>query len=368
MKKLLVVFLIAVSLTIALTSEFVQDKSYKIINSDNVVLNKTNDKYILNMSGNVNFFYGQIEFLCDKGTIVELTETAKLFDNVVVKKDTLTITSDYAYYNNIDEIVQFKGNVIAYEYDANNVLKREFQADTLVYNRKKEEIVASKNVIAQEFTENITAKSGYLEYHRNEGYGFMNIKPIIENKKDSLTISSEKMEYYADFDKVVAMFNTQTKLNEAEIYSNFLIYYTEEGKAVFSGQPRIETDFGIGTAETFNLLFVENKLSHVEFINECRLDFSFEEKDDFTNWLTAEKIDIFFENKKPQSMLAENNVVYQIISEEEKEASKDYSRNDSSSRKLEVVFTEDNEIEEIRQSENIQGTYVFKSAKTKNQE
>jgi lipopolysaccharide export system protein LptA len=362
MKRLLAIFLIATSLTIALSKEIIQDKSYKIKNADNVVLNKNMDKYILNMNGNVNFIYGQIEFFCDKSTIVEQNETAKLFNNVIVKKDTLTITSDYAYYNNLQEIVQFSGNVIASEYDPNMKLKRVFQADTLVYNRKLEKITASKNVIAQELSENIFASSGYLEYHRNEGYGFMNLDPILENKKDSLTISSEKMEYHANFDKVLAMFNVETKLNEADIFSNFLIYYNEEGKAVFTGQPKIETDFGLGSAETFNLFFVENNLSHVEFINDCRLDFSFQEEQDFNNWLIAEKIDIFFEEKKPKSMLAETNVIYEIISEEERENSKDYSRNQSSSNKLQVVFTQDNEIEEINQLENIKGTYIFKSA------
>lgn len=367
MKKLLVIFLIVISLKVALSNELLTDKSYKIINSDNVVLNKNNEKYILNMSGNVHFFYGKIEFFCDKGTIVELTETAKLFNNVLVKKDTLTIKSDYAYYNNIEEIVEFTGNVIAYEYDINNILKREFQADTLIYNRKKEEIIASKNVLAQEYTENITATAGYLQYLRNDGYGFMKLNPLIENKKDSLTIRAEKMEYFSDFNKVVATFNTHTQLTEADIFSNFLIYYTEDGKAVFTGEPRIETDFGIGRAETFNLLFVENKLSHIEFVNDCRLDFSFEEKEDFTNWLTAEKIDIFFQDKKPKSMLAETNVIYQIITEEEKNKTKEYSKNDSASRKLQIVFTEENKIEEIRQMEDIQGSYLFKSANKKTQ-
>ena len=166
---------------------------------------------------------------------------------------------------------------------------------------------------------------------------------------------------------MVATYNTHTQLTEADSFSNFLIYYTEDGKAVFTGEPRIETDFGIGRAETFNLLFVENKLSHIEFVNDCRLDFSFEEKEDFTNWLTAEKIDIFFQDKKPKSMLAETNVIYQIITEEEKNKTKEYSKNDSASRKLQIVFTEENKIEEIRQMDDIQGSYLFKSANRKTQ-
>lgn len=347
------------------SNELLKDKSYQIINADNVVLNQNKEKFILNMNGSVNFIYGQIEFLCDKATIVELTETAKLFDNVQVKKDTLTITSDYAYYNNLTEIVQFSGNVKAYEYDSTMKLKREFQADTLIYNRKIEKIIASKNVLAKEIADDLIARTGYLEYSRQDGYGFMNIKPIIENKKDSLIISSEKMEYYADFDKIIAMFNVHTQLSEAQIYSNFLIYYNQEGKAVFTGEPRIDTDFGIGSAETFNLFFVENNLSRVEFINDCRLDFSFDDDDEFNNWLTAEKVDIFFQEKKPQSMLAETDVLYQIISEEEKDKSKEYSRNESSSNKLEVTFTGDNKIEEIKQLDNIKGSYIFKSAPKK---
>lgn len=365
MKKLLAIFLIVISVTILLSKELLRDNSYRIINADTVVLNKSNERYILNMDGSVHFFYGDIEFFCDKGTIVEQTETAKLFSNVVVKRDTLTIKADYAYYNNISETVKFNGNVVAYEYDFNRQVKREFQADTLIYNRKLEQIIASKNVVAEEYTENITATAGYIEYLRNAGYGFMKFNPIIENKKDSLTISAEKMEYYADFAKVVAMFNTHTQLTEGDIFSNFLIYYQDEGKAVFTGEPSINTEFGIGTAETFNLLFVENKLNQVEFVNECRLDFSFEENKEFNNWLTADNINIFFKDKKPDSMLAENNVIYQIISEQAKEKSREYSKNDSASRKLEIVFTEDNKIEEIRQFEDIQGTYVFKSAKRK---
>ena len=67
-------------------------------------------------------------------------------------------------------------------------------------------------------------------------------------------------------------------------------------------------------------------------------------------------------------MLAETQVTYQIISEEEKEKSKDYSKNVSTSNKLELNFTEDNKIEEIRQFDNIQGSYIFKRARKKNAE
>lgn len=363
MKRILAVLIIALSAVILLSNELLEDKSYRIINADKVVLNKSGEKYILNMNGNVNFFYGQIEFFCDKGTIVELTETAKLFGNVVVKKDTLSIHSDYAFYDNLRETVFFSGKVIAYEYDSHNELKREFQADTLTYNRKLEQIEAIHKVVANEYKENITANAGYMEYNRNSGYGYMKNNPIIENKKDSLLISSEKMEYFADFNKVVAMFNVHTGLPDADIYSSFLIYYTEEGKALFTGEPRIETDFGVGHAESFNVLFVDNQINQIEFINECRLDFSFEETEEYSNWMTAERIDIFFEDKKPNLMVAENNVVYEIITEEEKGKSKEYSRNNSTSKHLEITFTEDNRIEEIRQDGNINGSYVFKSAK-----
>lgn len=366
MKRILAVLVIVASVAILLSNELLEDKSYRIINSDTVTLNKHKEKYILNMNGNVNFFYGEIEFFCDKGTIVEVTETAKLFGNVVVKRDTLSIYSDYAFYDNIEETVFFSGKVIAYEYDLNSELKREFQADTLIYNRKLEQIEAINRVVANEYKENITANAGYIEYNRNSGYGFMKINPVIENRKDSLLISSEKMEYFADFNKVVAMFNVFTSLPDADIYSSFLIYYNDEGKAVFTGDPRIETDFGVGHAESFNVLFVDNQIDRIELINECRLDFSFEEGEEFTNWLTAESVDIFFVDKKPNLMLAEDNVVYQIITEEEKSKSKEYSKNNSTSNKIEITFTEDNRINEIKQAGNIKGSYVFKSSKKEN--
>ncbi|OQY37249.1 MAG: hypothetical protein B6226_05370 [Candidatus Cloacimonetes bacterium 4572_65] len=193
----------------------------------------------------------------------------------------------------------------------------------------------------------------------------MKIDPYIENKQDSLTIKANKMEYFEDFDKIVATFSVETILKEASVFSDFLIYYNEEGRALFTGQPRLETDFGTGIAESFNLFFVEDEIDRVEFVNDCRLDFSFEEDGEEAqdNWLKADKINISFAEGDPSKIDAHDNISYLFITEEEKRRTKEYVANRSSSDFLELYIDEDLKIEQIQQEKNIRGTYIFKSAK-----
>ncbi len=365
MKRCLMIIMIVVCLNLLLSNEILDNKSYKIINSDKVLVNKSYDNYVMNLQGNVHFFYGDFEFYCDNGIIIEETETAKMIGNVTVLQDTLKLVSEFAFYDKIHEEVKLKGHVKVYEYTQEGILKREFRADSLNYLKRKEEFIANKNVEAFEYFEKYQAKCGYLEYRRNDGYGFMKINPEIESFKDTVLIKSQKMEYFEDFSKIVASFNVETSFPDAEVSSDFLIYYRDEQKAVFSGNPELESEFGSGKAETFNIFLVENNIDKIEFTNDCSLKFSFKEGEEQDNWLKSDALTIEFEDKKPSNMFAEGSVSYSIISEEEKRKSKEYSENRSSSEYIEIVFTDDNELAELIQKEKIKGTYLFKSAPKK---
>jgi len=62
MKKLLVILLILINLHLLISEEALADNSYQIINSDKLFVSKSGENYLMNMDGNVHFFYGLIEF------------------------------------------------------------------------------------------------------------------------------------------------------------------------------------------------------------------------------------------------------------------------------------------------------------------
>ena len=94
-------------------SKKVEDKRVYLVHSDNLHYNQyqNGDAQILN--GNVHFRHRGADLYCDSAHFYEQTNSFEAFNHVrMLQGDTLSLTSDYAYYDGNDQLAQARYNVV----------------------------------------------------------------------------------------------------------------------------------------------------------------------------------------------------------------------------------------------------------------
>lgn len=75
----------------------------RVIHSDKLYLNKVQDEQILELYGNVHFWYGETEFHSNRAMIFDKQKIARLDGNVKVNNDSLALKADSLTYYRIPD-------------------------------------------------------------------------------------------------------------------------------------------------------------------------------------------------------------------------------------------------------------------------
>ena len=339
-----------------LSAEENELRPYKLIHADTLIANKFNQEYITDLIGNVHFFYGETEFFTDNARIFEKRKISRLIGNVKVIDDSLQMTSEKVEYYRLTEQLFLEGDVFVEEIHRDSTI-RTFRSDKVEYNRNEKDFFAKDNVLVYDERENLNGKCGFLSYNLNDGYGYLIKSPELRiSGEDSLKISSEKIEYYDNYKKIVAIFNVKTYSPEFDITSDFLLYFDDENKAIFQGNPRFNSDFAIASAREFQLFFDERNLIKAQLVDSCRVDFRTGEQTEKLNWVTSDFMEFLFEKGKISQCIADVNVVSYF--KQEQTENRDFTINEASGKTL-TVNIESEEIQSLNMNRNVRGKYKF---------
>ncbi len=332
-------------------------RPYHLIHADRLVVRTVRGEHISDLVGNVHFFYGDTEFFSDFATLYEKQELANLKGRVVVLEDTLRMEATKVAYYNISEQLFLQDSVYVTETHQDGT-KRTFTARRVEYFRKTRDFTAIDEVHTWDERENITATCGYLTYNLGTGYGYMMRDPMVQKiQSDTLAIAAQKIEYFDDYQKIVATFNVDVTSSENRITSDFLIYFSNEEKAIFKGQPRFYSSFGDGLAKEFHIFFQKQRLRQAEFIDSCRVDFRAKPGEAKTNWILADRMIFNFIDDAIIESYAEGGVNAMVI--QEQSAHQDYGWNHSQGEWLHILFNDDQDISEISLKTRTTGKYRF---------
>jgi len=346
-----------VIVTLFLFSEETELRPYKLINADTLIARKINEEYITNLKGNVHFFYGETEFYTDFAEIFEKKKVTRMIGNVKVFDDTLNLFSDKVDYYRLTEQLFLDGNVFIQETHQDSTI-RTFTTDRAEYYRNDRNLIAIDNVVAYDERENLQGTCGYLTYNMNDGYGYLIKSPVLTAiGEDSLTISAEKIEYFKDFQKIVTTFNVVTESKDFTIKSDFLLYFKEENKAFYLGNPKFISEMAIAFANEFQLFLDERTIKSAILKDSCRVDFKAEENEEMINWITSENMEFFFNDGHLEKCEATINVD-SFFKQEEKE-DKDFAVNEATGDKLTISINPDDEIDQIGMQGRVFGKYRF---------
>ncbi|MDN5355041.1 MAG: hypothetical protein PWQ09_1797 [Candidatus Cloacimonadota bacterium] len=332
-------------------------RPYKLINADTLLVQKVAEEYVTTLSGNVHLFYGETEFFTEQAELFEKQKISRMLGNVEVYDDTLSLYADKVEYFRKQEKLALQGDVFVRENHADSTY-RTFESERAEYWREKREFYADENVKFYDQREEFHGSCGDLNYFLERNYGYLLQKPVLKVvQADSLQISAEKIEYFEDFKKIVATFNVQTIANDFIINSNFLIYFDDEKKAHFVGQPSFESDFADAWAQEFRVYFQKNKIKKAELQDSCFVKFRTENDKEKLNWIRSDFMELHFQDRKIRLCEAESNVTSKFL--QTATAERDFMKNRAAGENLLLYISPENKLEKIELKKNVKGKYTF---------
>lgn len=367
-KKLCLLFCIFLSLTLTIWGKAKpvqsQGEKFKLVHSDKLFLSTVNEESVMELYGNVNFFYGKMEFNSNKAIIFDTQKIVRLIGNVRVKNDTIKITADSISYYRIANKLNMGGHVIITEQKTGGTFNR-FTSDYGTYDKVNDVVTTTGRVTGYSYSEKAKAKCNYAFWDRKNGYGYLLEKPQLWTEdKDTLYVSSEKMEFFDEDHKIISTFNVLAESKDYKANSDFLMYFLKEDKAVFVGEPKFTSDFADANAEEFYLYFDKRKLVKAELKDSCVVYFAEERNLPKTNWVKAAFISMNINDGNLKDFTAEDEVTYYY--QQEKKENKDFFINSASGIYLAASFKPDGKLDRMKMKNSVKGIYRFDNSPKKN--
>lgn len=357
-KSILLLLFIFFSISFLFTNNV---NTYRLINSDHLQVNKLYDEYITFFRGNVHFFYNDIEFFADRAELYEKRNYLILKGNVNIVQDSLSISCEEAMYYKENEHLTAQGNVEMIEQHNSGTFRR-INSNIVTHYRDKHEFILQGNVIGYDSKDSLNVKAGYAIFNNLTGYGYLIQKPLLwRSGKDSLSLSAEKIEFFNDNKKIVASFDVISQNSEAKVICDFLIYYGDEEKLVYIGNPKFYSEYGDGYADLITVFLSKNQIKSILLENNCYITFSSEDKSDKSNWVSSHLMKLHYKNNKPHHFLAESDV--KTYFKQDTSKNKMSMNNNVSGEILSLFLNEYSEIYSITILDKVKGKYRFERKK-----
>jgi lipopolysaccharide export system protein LptA len=337
-----------------------QPVTYQLINSDEMQIHSISEEYIILLRGNVHFFYGEIEFFADRANIYSATEHVILRGNVVAIQDSLRITASEAIYSHPIGELRVERNVVMTE-THDGIITRKATSNLAIHNTQTDEFTMRGNVHIHEFMEIMFARAGHMFFNRETGYGYMLETPFVWREgEDALSISAEKIEFFEDTNRVVASFGVITETQDLRVLCDFLIYYGDDGRLIYIGNPRFYSDSGNGSAELITVFLVEpgsNDIREVLLEGESVVHFRTSPEEPADSWVRSNNMTLIYDDNVPVEFIARENVrSFLRQANDDTELAMD---NNVYGEYLNLFFAEDQSISHVRIQERVRGNYRF---------
>lgn len=334
-------------------------RPYRLIHADSLHAIKSNDAYVSELNGDVHFFYGDTEFFTDTAHIFEAEKRVLMLGNVHIIEDTLDLTADRVEYFREEEKLKLTGDVLLHETHSDSTW-RTFNAHKIEYLLDERDFKAWNNVRLFDSREQVQGKCGYLTYNDENGFGYLKEEPELQFvQNDSISIIAEKMEYYDEYKKIVAIFDVKTVFAEYLLTSDFLIYYAEEEKAFYRGEPQLTSDLFDAEANEVTIYFEENVLKSANLLDSCLVEYKVIETGEKENWVTSDEMEFIFLDEVISECRAYRNIKSDYIQQEDIENRRDYLENFAGGNSLIMHMDEEGYISIIEMDGNISGRYRF---------
>lgn len=350
------IFLLSVSFSICAK----ELRPYRLVHADSLHARKYGGAYISELNGNVHFFYGNTEFFTDTAHIFEEEKRVVMVGNVHVIDDTLDLKADRVEYLRKTEQLRLNGDVLLYESHADSTY-RTFSCHKIEYMLADRDFKAWNNVEIYDSREKLEGSCGFLTYSEENGFGYLKEDPVIRLvQNDPISIEAEKMEYYDEYKKIVAIFDVNTAFSDYLLTSDFLIYFADEEKAFYRGEPKLVSELFDAEASEVTIYFENNDLKHAEMQDSCLVEYKIIEEGEKENWISSDEMIFYFIDDVISECHANTSIKSSYIQREDIEKRRDYIENHAEGDVLIMEMDEKGYIEAIQMKGSMSGRYIFK--------
>ncbi|MDR9397582.1 MAG: OstA-like protein [Salibacter sp.] len=204
----------------------------KLIYAKEAIIDKTGDKSVRKLIGEVEFKHKQTKMYCDSAYLYPKSNSLRAYSNVrIVKGDSIDLTGDSLYYDGNSSFAELRGNITLND--------------------------GSQNLRTQ-----------YLDYDVGKNFGYYQGGGLVTNLNDSSTLKSEIGYYYADNERFKFKNNVKMESEDYTITSDTL-EYDQKGDIVYFFGP---TDIVGDSSSIFcKRGFYNRKTEDSEFVRDAKI-------------------------------------------------------------------------------------------------
>jgi len=267
------------------------------------------------LRGNVEFQQGKTNIRCELATQVFEQDPSALIGRVKIVDEKRQLYADTVYF------YEKQSKQIALGHVTSITESDTTTAERISYFENEDKVVSENNVRISNFKERTIATGGYAEYYRETKYGKILMNPVW-TKLDSLgkatmTISGDTMEVFESGKRTLVRGNVKIRQNETDATCGRVEQFKEDKKAVLTKQPLVIHSNQHISGDTL-VLYLEDSQLRRAFVTGSALATSEADtlnKGSWVNKLTGQKMNFYFNNKKLDRAVIENQAssLYHVI-------------------------------------------------------
>ncbi|TMQ59590.1 MAG: hypothetical protein E6K75_03905 [Candidatus Eisenbacteria bacterium] len=216
---------------------------------------------LVEVMGNVKIVDGKTRMWGNTASYNRKSRLAVLRGNVRIEEGTARITGQEArFYRNENRSV-IVGNPQMQD------SSRTLRADQIDYDRAKDVVLATGNVVAVDRAESTTVHAGRIRYDRARNYAWASENPVltIEEGGGKFTgVRGTTLEFDNEKRAIVAMGDVQVERDKLRATGDRGEFYERENRALLVGKPRAWDEEGEVRGDTLDLRFENRRVSSVQ--------------------------------------------------------------------------------------------------------
>lgn len=332
-----------------------------IIHSDYNIGRKVNGQQLRILKGSVHVRKDTVNMFCDSAYFFETRNVLELMGRVIVINGKRKIQARKIIYFPDENVTECLGNVRASSPDDSLYTKR------LLYNLKVKEATANQEVFLLSKNDNviITGQNGYF----NDAANYLKISQnsylmqIDTAKNDTFQVWSKTLEYYGDtLNYAKAIDSVIIKQNNFTAHCDTAWYYSKLERSLLRGKPQVWFDKSELTGDFIDAEFDSSALKHIDIRGNARAKTLHDSARSEYNIITGKKLEFFIKDKNPSLIIGRDNASSIYYIDQENDSGSNYSTSDSI-----FVYFKEGELDSIRIVGGAQGTYypdIYKGEKS----
>ncbi len=310
----------AILLLFIITTLISSDNSLHLVHADKTIGKMKNNERVHLWSGNVKAYQDTVTMYCDSAIFYENQDIANFIGNVLIDDRHHKLWANKIEYQTANKIAICTGNVrISGENDS-------LYSDLFIYNFKTKSANGNGNVFLWDKKDGsrIWGDNGIYLKSLQESHisGNARLEKPNESKKDTLKITSKKMDYFGGDPKhAIAIDSVYIFQNNLRATCDSAVYNVAEDIVHLRINPLVWQNNSKMSGLNIDLAMDSLKLKEIIVSGNAKIETLADTLEDKYDILEGKSIQVLIENDQPEKVIARQNAksIYMVKENEKKQ-------------------------------------------------